>query len=371
MKQLTDLSKDYRDFYAPNFMVRVGKQDVLRQLKAAVTQVEVDLVLGKAARFSFTIADCYSPEFRVFKTAQVDDLLKILELGSEVEISMGYRDAQSTPLAVCGTISEITTNFPEGGSPELSIAGFDHGHALTMGKRSYTWKDARDSDAVQKIASFNNLNAKVEPTKLTHKIIEQNQEDDWGFLKKLAERQPEKFEVYIDELKTLHFAPPSRKSEPVVQLDYGRGLLSFKPEANLASQISKVEVYGWDTKTKKPIIGVANAGEESGLNGRSGSQVLKSFVRDPAKQPVFRMRQPVFSKAEADQRAKAALNERAKQFVTGDGESIGIPEVRPDRNILLTNLGKPFSKIYYVQQATHKIDSNGYRTRFKVEERGL
>lgn len=371
MKQLAELSKAYRDFYAPNYVVRVGNQDVLRELKAAVTQVEVDLVLGKASRFSFTITGCYSHEHRIFKTSRVEDLLKVLKFGSEVEIAMGYGDGQSTPLAMCGTISEISTNFPEGGAPELSVAGFDHGHTLTTGKTSDTWKDARDSDAVHKIASSYNLKAAVETTKLTHKIIEQNQEDDWAFLKKLAGRQPEKFEVYVDELKTLHFAAPKRKSDPVVQLDYGRGLLSFKPEANLATQVSKVEVYGWDTKAKKPIVGVAIAGEESGPNGTSGSQILKSFVRDPAKQPTLRLRQPVFSKAEADQRAKAGLNERAKEFVTGDGESIGLPEVRPDRNILLTNLGKPFSKIYYVQQATHKIDSNGYRTRFKVEERRL
>lgn len=371
MKLLTDLSEEYRDFYAPRYVVRVGKQDLLREVEVAVTQVEVDLVLGKASRFSFTIIDSYSHEYRTFKTGKGGDLLKLLDFGAEVEISMGYGDGRSTPLAICGTIMEITTNFPEGGSPELSVAGFDHGHALTMGKRSYTWKDARDSDAVHKIASFNNLTAAVETTKLTHKIIEQNQEDDWGFLEKLAGRQPEKFEVYVDAFKTLHFAPPNRKSEPVVQLDYGRGLLSFKPEANLASQVSKVEVYGWDTKAKKPIVGVASAGEESGPNGTSGSQILKSFVRDPAKQPTLRLRQPVFSKAEADQRAKAALNERAKEFVTGDGESIGLPEVRPDRNILLANLGVPFSKIYYVQQATHKIDANGYRTRFKVEERRL
>ena len=371
MKVLRELSETYREFYAPNYIVRLGKQDVLRALDVAVTQVEVDLVLGKASRFSFTITDCYSHELRVFRTERVKDLLEVFKLGSEVEILMGYCDAKSTPLAMCGKITEITTNFPEGGSPELSIAGFDHGQALTMGKRSHTWKDARDSDAVQEIASFNNLTAKVETTKLVHKIIEQNQEDDWGFLKKLAGRQPEKFEVYIDAFRTLHFAPPKHESEPVVQLDYGRGLLSFKPEANLASQISKVEVYGWDIKTKKPIVGVANAGEESGTNGKSGSQILMSVVRDPAKQPTLRLRQPVLSKAEADQRAKAALNEKAKKLVTGDGESIGLPEVRPDRNILLTNLGSPFSKIYYVQQATHKIDSNGYRTRFKVEERRL
>jgi phage protein D len=79
----------------------------------------------------------------------------------------------------------------------------------------------------------------------------------------------------------------------------------------------------------------------------------------------------VFSQAEADQRAKAALNERAKDFLTGDGESMGLPELRPGRNVELAGLGAPFSKTYYIQQATHKIDTNGYRTRFKVKETGL
>jgi len=30
-----------------------------------------------------------------------------------------------------------------------------------------------------------------------------------------------------------------------------------------------------------------------------------------------------------------------------------------------------FSKKYYVQQATHKVDAGGYRTRFKVKDTQL
>jgi phage protein D len=48
-----------------------------------------------------------------------------------------------------------------------------------------------------------------------------------------------------------------------------------------------------------------------------------------------------------------------------------LPEIRPDRNVELDNLGVPFSKTYYVQEATHRIDTSGYRTRFKVKETGL
>jgi phage protein D len=296
-------------------------------------------------------------------------VLKLLSFGAEIEVCMGYGDAKSTPTAVQGMITEITTNFPDGAAPELSVSGYDHGFPLTVGKNSRTWSKSRDSDAAREIASFNNLNAKIETTKEKLAQIEQNQESDWEFLKKLADRNH--FELYVDEQKTLHFAPPNDKATAIVRLGYGEGLLSFKPEANLAGQISQVEVYGWDVKTKKPIVGRASAGEESGLSGKSAGQRLNTFVRDPSKRPTLRLRQPVFTQAEADKRAKAALNERAKQFLTGEGEAIGLPDVRPDRNVELDQLGAPFSKTYYIQQATHKIDPSGYRTRFKVKETGL
>src|SRR4029077_19222198 len=139
-----------------------------------------------------------------FKTGRGDDLLKLLAFGAEVEISMGYGDAKSMPVSLSGLVTEITTNFPDGASPDLSVSGYDHGFLLTMGKNSRTWTKAQDSDAANEIASFNNLNAAIQTTSEKHPQIEQNQVNDWDFLKKLAERnQP--FELYVDERRTLHF----------------------------------------------------------------------------------------------------------------------------------------------------------------------
>jgi phage protein D len=367
--ELSTLASRYGDFYAPAFAVRLGRDDLQRDLLLAISQIEVDMMLGAASRFTFTVTNTYSHKQRAFKTGRGADVFDLLKFGSEIEVCLGYGDAKSTPTAVQGMITEITTSFPDGAAPELSVAGYDHGFPLTVGKNTRNWTKARDSEAVKEIASFNNLNARIVTTKEQHKQIEQNQESDWEFMKKLAERNH--FELFVDEGKTLHFAPPNDKATAIVRLAYGEGLLSFKPEANLAGQISQVEVYGWDPKTKKQFIGRASAGEESGLSGQSAGQKLNTFVRDPKKRPTLRLRQPVFSQAEADQRAKAALNERAKQFLTGEGETIGLPDIRPDRNVQLDRLGAPFSKTYYIQQATHKIDTSGYRTRFKVKETGL
>lgn len=366
--KLAELTTKHREFYAPTFAISVGQSDLLSGLSVAVSQVEVDMELGVPSRFSFTIPEAYSHKHHTFLTGEGKDLLPHIKFGTEVTISMGYVDGQKKQLLMRGLITEISTDFPDGGSPELSVSGYDHSFPMTIGQNSNTWTQSTDSDVAHAIASANSLGSTIDATKEKLPQIEQNQESDWAFLKKLAERNS--YEIYVDEEKKLHFALPKFNSDPVVELSYGEGLLSFKPEANLAGQISKVEVYGWNPTAKKQIVGIATTGEELGLNGTSPGQYLLNLVQDPKKRPTLRIRQPVFTQSDADKRAKAALNENSKKFLTGEGESIGLPEIRPDNRIMLTNLGNPFSMPYYIRKAVHKIDSSGYRTRFTIEEPG-
>ncbi|MHB9833301.1 phage late control D family protein [Paraburkholderia terrae] len=378
MDQLADLSARYGTFYAPAFSVRVGSDDLVRDLLLAVSQIEVELVLGAASRFSFTVCDCYDHEGHQFQTGRGVDPLKLLEFGTQIAIGMGYGDAKSTPTIMLGMITEISTSFPDAGSPELVIAGYDHGYPLTLGKNSDSWKDRADSDVVHMIAGFHNLNAVIESTSERHPQIEQSQESDWNLLKKLADRNSDQesnhFELYvdIDERKqpVLHFGKPKLKAAPLCKLNWGSGLLNFRPQANVAGQVSKVEVYGRDEHRAEVIVGRASADDTSGKTKAPG-QYLKAFVRAPEKQPTLRLRQPVFTQAEADQRAKAALSELTQKFLTGEGEAIGIPTLRPDRTVMIGNLGDAFSRPYYIEQVTHKIDAGGYRTRFKVRETKL
>ena len=378
--ELVDLSRSYGNFYAPAFSVRVARADVVRDLLVPVSQVEVDMVLTEASRFSFTLSDCYSHKLHAFKTGRGDDLLELLTFVAEVEVCIGYGDAVSTPTAILGIVTNLSTSFPETGSPELVVSGYDHGFPLTLGTNSDSWRNRTDSDVVAQIATFHNLNAVVDPTTEKHPQIEQNQLSDWEFLKKLAQRNSDDdrfnhYEIYVDaggvaKRPTLHFSKPRVRSAPVVRLVWGEGLLSFMPEANLAGQVSKVEVYGWDVKRKEPIVGRASA-DDAGPQSKSVGQYLNSLVRAPGKAPTLRLRQPAFTQAEADKRAKAALGEKTKKFLTGDAEAVGLPELRPDCTVQMDNLGKAFSKIYYIEQATHRVDSSGYHTRFRVRETKL
>jgi hypothetical protein len=365
--ELAQASRNSGDFYVPAFAVRVARRDLMRELLIPVSQVEVDLVLSAAGRFSFTVVNVYDIDRHAFVSGLGQPVLDVLAFGAAVEIRIGYGDVSALDTLMTGVITEVGTNFPEGGLPELSVAGYDRGFPLTVGKNSRTWANASDSDAVAEIARFHHLDGEIESTREKHAQIEQNQETDIDFIKKLAERNH--FEFYVRK-DTLHFSKPKDKGDGVVTLKWGEGLLSFRPEANLAGQVSGVEIYGWDTNSKRLIKGVARAGDESGRE--PGRQSAADLLRGPKTQlPMLRLRQPVFTKAEADERAKSALNESAKQFLTGEAESVGLPQILPDESVSLLNLGTPFSKTYYVQQSVHKVDSNGYRTRFKVKETTL
>lgn len=371
---LPALSDRYGAFYAPAFFVRVDGKDLMREHLVPVSQVEADLVLGASARFSFTVVNTYSFKDHRFLSGLARPVLELLAFGAVVEICMGYGDARTMPAIMRGVITEISTSFPEAGGPELAISGYDHAFPLINGKSSRSWTKASDSAAVRDIAAFHNLQAQIEETAEKHPQIEQNLISDFEFIKQLADRNH--FELYIDDSgpdSVLRFGKPNDRGRSILTLAWGSGLLSFKPVANLAGQVSAVEVYGWDPARGETITGRASNGELSGLDASQAGpgELFNKFVYDSSKKPVLRLRQPVRSQAEANTRARAALNENAKQFLTGDAEAIGLPEIRPDCNIALDNLGAPFSKTYYVQQATHKIDSNGYRTRFKIKETGI
>src|SRR5258706_4802329 len=316
--ELVDLSTSYGNLYAPAFSVKLAGRDMVTGGEVAVSQVEVELVLGSASTFSITLSDCYSFKDHAFQAGRGDDLLKLLTFGAEVEMCIGYGDARTTPTAVLGIVTNISTSFPEAGSPELVVSGYDHGYPLSLGTNTDSWRDSRDSDVVQKIATFQKLKAAIDRRAEKPPQIEQKEISDWEFMKKLAERNSDDdhmnhFELYVDpggtvKRPTLHFGKPQMRLNPVVRLIWGEGLLSFRPEANLAGQVSKVEVFGWDVKTKKPIIGRASA-NDSGPQAKSVSQLLTALVNAPGNEPTLRPRQPVFTQAEADQRAKAALGE--------------------------------------------------------------
>jgi phage protein D len=256
--------------------------------------------------------------------------------------------------------------------PQVTVSGFDHSYCMLRGARSQAWKGGKkDSWVVAQVAQQNGLTASVTDTKVEHPQIEQGQESDWAFVARLAERNG--FEAYVRG-DTLYFKPPSNEKSGVIELDLGFGLKSFTPELRLSEAVTEVEVVGWDVATKKEIVGRAGSTDVTGRD--SGATTSSEFLRRMCKRGAspeakkLTVRRPVYSQAQADAWARAILKRRAEDFVTGSGETFGIPELLPDSNIKLGGLGT-FSKTYFVHQTTHTVDGAGYRTTFQVRETSI
>lgn len=363
--ELGELSSRFGNFYAPACSVRVDGQDLTRDLALAVGRVEVELRISEMARFSFSLVNCFDVDD--FRSGRGQDVLALLQFGASIEVAMGYGEHGRLPVLLGGTITQIDTNFTEGGSPELVVSGFDHLFPMSLGTESRNWRERRHDALVNWLAGQYDLDVDA-PETLEHEQVEQNQQNDKQFLKALAEQN--NFIFYVTPQRVLRFRPPQTDVSPVATLRWGRTLSTFRPSGNLAAQVSGVEVYGWNRDTKESIVGRARAGDETGRQpGRtSAGDRLSQAMPDP---PILRVRQPVFSQAEADRRAQAILTDYAREFVTGEGECVGLPELLPDRKVGLEGLGTTFSKPYYITQTVHTVDGNGYRTRFTIEESTL
>lgn len=357
--EITALEGRHADFYAPSFQILVRGKDLLASEKLEITTLQVDNTLEGADQYSFTVNSSFDFAKREF--ARLDGFF---DFGAPVEIHMGYGDVKHQTLMLRGLITSVGTSFPSNGLPRITVSGYDLSYCMTKGQRSRNWDNKKDGQVVAQVAGEYSLTASVQDSRVVHPKIEQSQESDWEFLKKLAERNG--FELYTED-KTLFFREPASRDSAVVTLEWGKGLVSFSPEMNIAEQVTEVEVRGWDINRKREIIGKARKGDELGRDGgrKSGAELVSSVCRNDV---VLRTRHPVYSQQEADRRARAILKRRSENLLKGSGESIGLPEIRADRNIELLGLGKRFSKTYYVEKSTHTINASGYKTTFQVKE---
>ena len=368
---ITDIERARGRFYAPAFAVAAAGQDVVRDLLLEITSVRVEQMLEGADRFSFVVNNGWDISKREFLKVQGKTLPEFFEFGAQVEVRMGYGDRAGLDLMLMGIVTEISTSFPSSGLPQLTVSGYDHSYRLMKGSESQNWENRKDSDVAKEIARLYNLTASVEDTKVEHPKVEKSQESAAQFLTRLAERNG--FEYFVVN-KELVFRSPANDQQGTIELVWGRGLMSFSPEINLSEQVTEVEVYGWNVQTKQRIVGRARKGDEPGrdrsrASGKprlSGAEALKKICKND--EGILRVREPVFSQQQADQTARAILKRRGEGFVGGRGDSIGIPDIKPNANVSLKGLGDFFSTTFYVRQATHTIDTSGYRTSFDVKD---
>jgi phage protein D len=138
--------------------------------------------------------------------------------------------------------------------------------------------------------------------------------------------------------------------------------MEFKPTLTTANQIKSVTVNGWNRDTKSAISQTATLNDPN-LNFNGDLKDLLNTC-DPHEDQV--VSEPVFTDGQAMARARDILTNRFRDMVTCSATTVGVPDIRAGRNVIITGAGSRFSGNYFVTQSTHSIGESGYTTSFNA-----
>lgn len=357
------------DYFAPAFRVEINGANLAADVSKNIQQVSVVSEPNSMDTFNLTLVNEY-PRLRWTHTNDAN----LFQEGSVVTIAMGYVDDLQEMIE--GEITQISPSFPESGMPIISIEGHTRMHWLHGSKSTRTFQKMTDKQIVEKIAQEAGLQTQADETDVQYDYVMQANQTDLEFIRDRAAKIH--FEILVKG-KTLIFRKSNEVGSKIYTFVWGHTqaafaagpnslpLKSFSTTMNTLQPPSKVEVRGYDVKNKKEFVAHAGTGDETTTmaGSKTGGQVVSGAFHKPRQ--LVQVSIPVASQAEADQHAKALLNNLGLNFVTGNASTIGVPDIRSGSVVELKGLGPRFSGQYYIDTATHTMGGNGYQTDFTVK----
>jgi hypothetical protein len=267
-----------------------------------------------------------------------------------------------------GRITALEGRYQRARAPELLVLAEDRLQDLRMTRRTRTFENISDTDLVKQVASQHGLQAQVNGSGPTHKVLAQVNQSDLAFLRERARAVDA--ELWI-EGTTLKMDARNARASSSFTLTIGLGLFECSIAADLAGQVSGFAVTGWDTSAKQGITHRATDSTISGeLDGKqSGSTVLGQALGTRNQQIVHLT--PVTTQ-EAQAHAEAQYRRAARRFVSGVGLAEGDARIRVGAKVELRGVGPLFEGKYHVTRSRHQFDGRqGFRTHFAVERPGI
>ncbi|MDT5040531.1 MAG: hypothetical protein QOE51_1516, partial [Actinoplanes sp.] len=205
-----------------------------------------------------------------------------LSIGTPVEVHGGAAGSTDTTKLIAGEVTSI-----EAVCADLNIytviRGYEQAHRLQRAKRTRTFVNTSDSEAVKRVAQDAHVQiGDVDSTAATHDHLAQVAQTDWDFIKQRAREVG--YETGVVDGKFFFKRPPGMPSASVFgplgdlvsklgapTLTFKDNLLTFLPRLSGANLTTDVEVRFWDPDEAKAVSATAKV--------RSGTAKLS---QDPA-----------------------------------------------------------------------------------------
>jgi phage protein D/phage baseplate assembly protein gpV len=270
-------------------------------------------------------------------------------IGKSIEVRLGAREKETPETLFKGDVVSLEPVFGAGGC-SLTVNAYDRAHLLHRSRKVRAFQNQTATDIVKDVVEQNGLQFDGEPSGEPYEFMQQDNETDWDFIWRLAERSG--FEFVVEDTMA-YFRKPGHGG--TVELEWPKTLSSFRPRMTAAQQVNTVSVFAHDPKTKQPIQAEVGEPEQIAQIGIQRATVAGAFKE--AKMHVAT--EPVKSSAEANTLAQALLDKLANGYVAAEGAGPGNPRIKAGVMVDVKGVGTSFSGIYRVATTTHVLRGGG------------
>jgi phage protein D len=282
--------------------------------------------------------------------------------GDSLTLKIGY---EGQPLLSCGSfeIDEIEHAFPPS---RVSIKALSTGIKKSIRTRTgRAYENTTLASIAAQIAKRNKLTLTGKIRDIAIDRVTQYQEADVAFLTRLARAYGYAFKIVGSKLVFTEQAA-LRDGQAVTKIALS-DVSSVRLRDKIKDIYNEAKVTHHDPKTKKLIVYGVKDGELAQV-GTATSSTNKKPSGQSTSGDTLKVTTRAGSKAAAQIKAKAALDDANKEQTTGSITLIGNPLLVAGNTLMLDNSFGKLKGKYLIESASHRIErSSGYTTELEIK----
>lgn len=322
-------------------------------LAVRLTEGWVDASVNVPSAFQLTFSD---------KDGTLTAKFPYLKVGAMAVLSP-FTDGRLGEPMLTGEVTAVEVDASPGHGRYLIVRGYDPGHRLLRSRRVEGYPNMTASDIVRKLAALNRIPlGKVDATPTVYELATQPNITDWDFLSRLARENDVR--LSLDPAGRLVFAalPPASSAPadttPAAQspyvLDFGSNTLHSRVSVTAAGQVGKVDVRGWDPRTKQALASPTPAlASRDIVSDITPAQLVAPF--GPAE--LAATGTPFTTQSEVAQAAAALADDVTGSFAEVEVAVTGNPALKPGQPVAVKGAGFPFEGRYTATGVRHVFAS--------------
>lgn len=330
------------------FSIFIDGKAMAAQDLSAVVRLEVERGTKMADRCEIVLAD---PRWEWSTTNRP-------AFGAKIEVKIPYQ-GNDIVIFEGGKVARMDISQERGGGSHFHIVAFGPRYSLGKGNRAAAFVDSQVGVTLSDVAKAGGVKGEAGDTPNRSYLLQANQAN----LSVIEEFAARSGLIMRAEGENIDLAAPSLDNSGV-KLTYGTDLIQFRVEVNSLNPLAKIKGTAHDYKQKgvwKHEVS-AHKGQATGWDEAGTDIVGKKFGKIAHELADL----PVKSQGELERIVQAVYDDRAFQFIVGEGVALGIPTIPVAKVVEIEKLGKRLSGAYYITRVVHRLSrKDGYSVYFE------